>query len=330
MAVLIIVTITPILFVEMGCRGSQQIQKKPVYLTDSEHHRPETRTLLTYPEWHIVYAYEGYAETLTNSAPHSFPFSKAVFGFWSSLCALTQEADKLGEIGVGIKSTIYTIGVSFTFEMAIKAFYEESLGRLFSLTSHSVQDDIERDMAHEYARFLNQTPWYKFDFDAWQDTLSAAPKPSLRAWERFIILSIEWKVKAAYAKLIAKAVDSVGPDETTMLIAYSGAVEIGQKVRSTGDVNISKVDRYRAFTDEIQAKLGQDLTILEIAGNDQILISVVGQNYGSQSDFQVIYETKRIGFEDKRFLLLIQIPSLITTSRKIQEQGAKVEHIYDY
>ena len=173
--VLLFLLALPVLIVETACRGTSVAQNRPSYITAPSDHRPEARTYLTYPEWHIVYAYEGYAEALKNGNPQDFPYAKSVFGFWSSLCALTKEADTLGKAGFNAKSTIYTIGVSFTLEMAAKALYEETIGRIASWAGPSPQDETEAEMAAEYAEFLQQIPWYKFDFDAWVEKLRQAP-----------------------------------------------------------------------------------------------------------------------------------------------------------
>ncbi|MEM6596394.1 MAG: hypothetical protein AAF672_16520, partial [Pseudomonadota bacterium] len=128
---LVLVCALPILAVETMCRGAPLPQTTAQYITQNT--RPEARTYMVYPEWHIVYAYEGYAEALKTGHPHNFPYLQAITGFWTSACALTEKADELGEAGFNSKATIYTIGASFTLEMLFKAAYEETIGRLFTL-----------------------------------------------------------------------------------------------------------------------------------------------------------------------------------------------------
>ena len=41
-------------------------------LLDAEWQRAESRTLTTYPEWHIVHAYDDYARVITDGDPHEF------------------------------------------------------------------------------------------------------------------------------------------------------------------------------------------------------------------------------------------------------------------
>ena len=194
---LILIIALPILWVETLCRGTALPQAQAQFITQDT--RPEARTYMVYPEWHIVYAYEGYAAALKTGHPHDFPYVKAITGFWSSACALTKKADELGDAGFNSKATIYTIGASFTLEMLFKAAYEETIGRLFALAAPSPQDGVEADMAQDYATFLQQTPWYKYDFPTWSDTLWQAEPVGLRGWERRLALSLEWVAKTQYA-----------------------------------------------------------------------------------------------------------------------------------
>ena len=328
---LIFVTAAPILFVETSCRGQQEPQKNATYITDPLDQRPEARTLLTYPEWHIVYIYEGYAQALTKGPPHTFPYLASIIDFWKSLCVLTEKADTLGNAGFNSKATIYTIGVSFTLEMAAKALYEETFGRIASLTSSGAHDQIEREMAHKYADFLQQTPWYKFNFSLWNAKLWATPAKSLRDWERRIALTTEWKVKSVYAGLIAKAVADIGQDELTMLIAHTGDVLGQSQTSDEAGVLISEVPRYRVFTKIAEEIAFSGHDILEIAGNDDILVTVIATDIPNiPSSAQVIYQTRRPGFKDRRLLILIKVNQLAQLIRTLNLHGQSLEHVYDY
>ncbi|PTX58073.1 hypothetical protein C8N43_2749 [Litoreibacter ponti] len=337
---LIAVIAGPILYTETMCRGEQLDQAEAQYITDPEWQRAEARTYLTYPEWHIVYAYEGYAEVLSRADPHNFPYLQAITGFWSSLCALTEKADELGPAGTDAKLTIYTIGASFTLEMAFKALYEETIGRLASLTSEtSPQDKVEAEMAADYATFLQEVPWYKYDFDGWHAKLMAAPIEGVRSHERRIALGLEWKAKAAYARVIAQAAGAVGADELTMRIAIQGASPADLQtfpeitvILQDGDTIIAEVPRYRTFTKMVERMVvpGSDARIVEIAGNDDILLS-----FHSRSDpvfpdnLDVISVTGRPGFHDQtRALVVMKVRDLHTLGPALKLNA--LEHIYDY
>ena len=113
LAVLLIALILtlPVLRNETMCRGTPQPQDHAPIVGQT---RPEERTFTTYPEWHIVHAYEDYARVITQADPHDFGYLRAITGFWSSLCPLTELADQHGGFTTQSKMTLYTIGISFT------------------------------------------------------------------------------------------------------------------------------------------------------------------------------------------------------------------------
>ena len=337
---LVLLIAAPIAYTETMCRGTPLEQAKATYITDPEWQRPEARTYLTYPEWHIVYAYEGYAEVLKRADPHNFPYTTAITGFWSSLCAVTEKADELGEAGLDAKLTIYTIGASFTLEMLFKAAYEETIGRVASWTSDtSPQDKVEMAMAVDYAKFLQEIPWYKYDFDGWYTKLMAAPTEGLRSYERRIALGIEWKAKAAYARVIAKAAGALGADELTMRIAiqniaptYLEAFPEITIIRVEGDTIIAEVPRYRTFTRLVEKLIIRNnrARIVEIAGNDDILVSLDARaNPVLGDELNVLSITNRSGFYERtRVLVALKIDQLHTLTPTLKLSG--LEHIYDY
>ncbi|TDT73747.1 hypothetical protein BDE40_2522 [Litoreibacter halocynthiae] len=340
MLALVLLIAAPIAYTETMCRGTPLEQAEARYITDPTWQRAEARTYLTYPEWHIVYAYEGYAEVLKRADPHNFPYTKAVTGFWSSLCALTEKADELGKAGTDAKLTIYTIGASFTLEMLFKAAYEETIGRIASWTSDtSPQDKVEMAMAADYATFLQEIPWYKYDFDAWYAKLMAAPTEGIRSYERRIALGIEWKAKAAYARIIAKAAGAVGVDKLTMRIAIQGVTPDDLKaypeitvISGEGGTIIAEVPRYRTFTKLVEKLLFDysQARIVEVAGNDDILISLDARpNPVLRDDLNVLSITNRVGFYERtRVLVAMKVDQLHTLTPTLKLSG--LEHIYDY
>ncbi len=333
---LVLIIAGPILYVEFACRGEPLAQAEPAYITDPDDRRPEARTYMVYPEWHIVYAYEGYAETLKTEAPHGFGYLSAVAGFWSSACGVKAKADELGEAGFASKATIYTIGASFTLEMLFKAAYEETIGRIARLAGTSPQDGIEADMAADYATFLQQVPWYKYDFDAWTTRLWEAPVEGARSWERRLALGLEWKAKAAYAKVIAEAAAAVGADQLTMKIAVDGVSETWLASQPdvqilSSDPLIAEVPRYRVFTTLVRALTAEGGTLLEIAGNDDILLSYLGETPPEVTNTaEIISDTPRASFRERRYLIATKVTDLTALVKLLGDQRGLLEHIYDY
>jgi FAD/FMN-containing dehydrogenase len=100
----------------------RELDPELLLLSDPNFHRREANTYLTYPEWHIVYAYDGLAETLKAGDEHAFDYIESIAGFWRSTCSLMRRADRHGGADWPTRSMIHTIGVSFTAEMALKRF----------------------------------------------------------------------------------------------------------------------------------------------------------------------------------------------------------------
>ena len=348
LGVLVLALAVPVIWVETSCRGEARSQTEPRIVTEPEHRRPEARTLLTYPEWHIVYAYEDLAATLAEGDPHRFAYGPAVAGFWSALCAVTREASAYGPAGLDAKATIYTIGTSFTLEMAAKAAYEETLGRLAALTRPgraTPQDAVEAEMAAIYGAFLHQTPWYRFDFPDWADRLWAAPLPDwghgrLRGVERRLAVGAEWWAKSLYARLLGAAAGAMGGDEARMRVHLTGlskdalaALPDIVLVAEAGDGVVLDVPRYRAFTGLLASIAGAGGRVTEIAGNDDILLTVLASGSGvpgAVPGARVLARIERPGFAEDRLLVMAEVGRLTEVIRALDAEGLRLEHVYDY
>ena len=169
MALLLILLLPPVGYVELACRGTATTETYQPLITDPAFQRREANTYLTYPEWHIVYAYDGLAAALKAGDEHQFDYAASVKRFWSSTCALMRVADAHGGADWDTRSMIHTIGVSFAAEMALKAAYEETIGRATAWLrggAKTPQDQAVAAMAADYAAFLRQTPWYQIPVHA--------------------------------------------------------------------------------------------------------------------------------------------------------------------
>lgn len=339
---LVILLLLPVGYVETLCIAEPEDQAYTPRMTDPAFLRAEANSYLTYPEWHIVYAYEGLANVLKTGDDHEFGYARSVVGFWSSFCALNREADRHGGADVATRRTIHVIGVSFTLEMGMKAFYEETVGRVFALVrgaEKSPQDRYSAEMADEYGRFLHQTPWYKYDFDGAVMKLWAEPVTSLRSWERRLALGGEWKAKAGYAEVIAGAVAATGQAQLSIRSLVAGipatdlqAVPDITVVEDRGaDGILIETPRYRAFTVILQQIAERKGSVLEIAGNDDIMVSALGPAAPSQLGFAtVISDINRDGFDGRRLLLQAKVRDLPALFDELRAAELQLEHVYDY
>ncbi len=336
--------VSPALYVKALCHGDLQDQTFAPSIKDTQKQRAEANTYLTYPEWHIVYAYDGLAEKLKTGDEHRFDYLRSVWGFWQASCALTAIADEHGGADTSTRLTIATIGVSFTLEMGLKAAYEETLGRLAAWwrgPQKSPQDIVARDMAIDYAAFLRQTPWYKYPFRQSLEALWAAPvDDTVRGWERRLALGAEWKAKIAYASAIAGAVEATGQAKTTIFSIVSGLtpdalmqIDDVRIVSSNDDGVLVETPRYARFTRILVQLAKAGGTIEEIAGNDDIMLSVTvasGQDPELLRSGEVISRLERTGFETERVLVSVKVKDLGDILRQWPVADPGIEHIFDY
>lgn len=335
---LIAVLLAPVVYTEFDCRGQANVKPYDPIIKNAEFQRNEAATFLTYPEWHIVHAYDNYAKVIADGDPHHFNFFNSISGFWSSACKLTELADTYGGADQQTRGMIYVIGVSFTAEFGAKALYEETLGRLFATlrgNEHSPLDIASAKMARDYAQFLQQVPWYKYDFPKDRAILSEQSDGSLRDRERNIALGLEFATKTSYAKVIAEAVAATEQAKLTIRSVVTGltadqlaGIDDITLLNMSDDNALIETPRYRAFTyilQEIALKGGE---IKEIAGNDDIMLSVLSNI--PQTDHTGI-ELPRQGYDDYRYLYWMPVHALAGTIRKFDASKAvRLEHIYDY
>jgi hypothetical protein len=339
----VVALLSPVAYVELACRGTPSgVAYKPL-ITDAAFQRSEANSYLTYPEWHIVYAYEGLAEKLKTGDDYTFDYFSSIGGFWSSACALTRTAGEHGAADFNTRGTMHVIGVSFTAELILKALYEETLGHMFALLrgpEKTAQDIYAAEMAADYAAFLQQTPWYKYDFRKATTALWAKPVDTLRGFERRLALGLEWRGKAAYAGVIANAVQAAGEAALTIRSLVSGipvdqlaAIEGVKIIQSQTQGVLIETPRYRAFT-KILTKIAMDGgTIVEIAGNDDVMVTAIaakGAPFHTPTGVKLIQAVLRDGFDSKRILLDVRMSELAPLIRTLSTGDVRLEHVYDY
>jgi len=341
--VALVLLLVPVVYVELACRGDQRTDKSTPLITDPAFQRQEANTYLTYPEWHIVYAYDGLAQALKTGDEHAFDYASSVTGFWRTACVLMRVADEHGGADGATRQMIHTIGVSFTAEMGAKAAYEETLGRFTAWlrgSDKTPQDDVVAAMATDYAAFLRQTPWYQYPFQRERRKLWAAPVHGwLRGWERRLAIGSEFTAKRVYASAIAGAVAATG--EATLVIRTVVAGLDARTLASIRDVTVVRTaqtgveietPRYDRFTQILSEIARRGGTIREIAGNDDIMVTLTlpPDRPAQLSTGTVITRLKRDGFASDRVLVSLKVTNLATLLRTFPLGDPGVEHVFDY
>ncbi len=332
---LVALLLSPIVWIETACRPSGDTIAYDSIVTDPAWQRDESRSLMTYPEWHIVHAYDDYARVIRDGDPHDYGFVSGIGGFWSSLCALSKASGPHGGFSSS-KATIYTIGVSFTAELALKALYEETIGRIATWArgpDHAPLDTLSAEQAAAYAKFLQQVPWYKWDFTSDVAALKSARTTSLRDRERAFALGLEYGAKAQYAGVIAAAVASVGADQLTLRMLLTGmsanALEQieGITIIAQHPQGIEiETPRYRVLTHLLDKLAGQGANFIEIAGNDDIMLTAIS----SVPYPDALHSFQRQGYGDQRHLIALKVTNLADTLRRFDATPISLEHIHDY
>lgn len=336
LALIVASLLLPVGYVELACKGTPQDNTYAAVLPQ-ENHRPESRTLLTYPEWHIVHAYDDYARVIKTGDPHEFGFARGISGFWFSLCTLSERSAHHGGFPWETKQMVYTIGISFTAEMLAKAAYEETFGRLSAALrgdKRAELDDVSARQAADYAGFLQQVPWYKWNFRRDASELTDDNTGGLRNIERRLALGLEYRVKAAYAGVIEQAVAQVGADELTLRMVVTGASPADLSALEGVTVIAERAEgieietpRYRTLTHLMQAMAVNDIDFVEIAGNDDILLTATSPDPETQT---ALFSFERQGYGDWRHLIILKVQDLGAFLRAVDESGLTIEHIHDY
>ena len=339
----VIALLSPVAYVELACQDEPAGTSYAPLITDSRWQRQEANSYLTYPEWHIVFAYDGLAHTVAAGDEHRFDYVSSITNFWRSTCALTRVAGQHGGADWGTRSMVHTIGVSFTVEMLAKAAYEETIGRLtawFRGSQKTPQDQAVTKIAADYAAFLRQTPWYEYPFHRKAQELWAAPiDQHVRGWERRLGIGLEFEAKAGYARVLAGAVAATEPARLTIrsvisglnaasLRAIDGVTVIGAR---GGGVEI-ETPRYAAFTRILAGIARRGGTVKEIAGNDEIMASLTALP-GASSDAipgTTLLRMRRDGISGERLLVNVRVRDLraLLTAHPIGDPG--LEHLFDY
>ena len=354
-AILIALTVLlPLAYIEGTCRPSSGIAAASApavtlpAIDEPGYRRKLNNTFFTFPEWYIVYSFEDFGRFLDRSSESQFNYLGHIFGFWRSFCTINRAVPASGDSLTEVKTMIYIIGVSYSVEYAVKGFYENTIGRVFEWIrgeKRTPQDEFGRAVLQDYAAFLYTVPWYKYPFREKLDGLMAisAPTPSsLRSRERDFALGAEYLVKIGYASLIQKALDAGGDDEARdiMFVVATLPPEVLAKeprikpIRAlTPQWQLVQTPRYKDFTEVLQGLLDQGIGVAEIAGNHDILVTVIAPD-AAKLDIKGTTELFSLGLDARpgfrRAGLKARIDQLVDINRELKAKGASIEHFYDY
>ena len=358
--VLIVILAMPALYIGIGCQGDMDEGSSvtaPLISADARaaadalpHYPPdEERAYLTFPEWYIVYTSQDYARFIDQHYPSGFSFFRSAGEFWTSYCAVNRHVSPRYAFNAGTHVMIYVIGISHSVEYVLKGVYENTIGRvseIFAPDPPTAEDLFARLFATEYGDFLNTIPWYDYPFasrlmELW-DNVGFSGDGQARKIERRFALSLELAVKAAYGWLIKGGTESVYEPADVEIHALmrhvpidTAAVDERIKIDQTFNdaTQLVTLPRYEPFTEIVGKLADTDAEFLEIAGNDEILISVAANDewVAPPEAGGVLFAVSNLsGGGGKRVALSVPVTGLMAAVRAIRQSGARFEHIYDY
>jgi len=311
--------------------------------------RGEEQTYLTFPEWYIVYSAEEYAASLQKNPPSKFPYFRSVGQYWKSYCNIYAVTRNEYPLNFGYHVILFVIGGSFSAENITKGVYENTVGRVTELLSAKELTDEDRyaqKVAAEYGNFLHTIPWYEFPFreklkELWSQTDLWGKNP-IRKLERKMILSLEYGFKSLYGWIIKGGTKTAyAPAE---LEIYAVVENLDEKtleensqsrmIENIGsDYSIVALPRYEAFTLMVPRLIDSGTRFVEIAGNDDILISVIAQKNWifDSSDGRELFSMPVLADQNfNRIVVNVPVKNLHKIIDYLNNKNIKLEHIYDY
>ena len=311
------------------------------------YYRDEGQSILTVPEWYLVFNPKEYADFLeAGNNPSDFPFYASINEYWKLYDRSQKLVSQAYPFNEEYNVMLQVIGVSVTMEYAGKMIYENTVGEIFSwFANDSISAKEQTIIAAQraYSDFIYHTAWYEFEFLPWVKKVWQASGSNgaswLRKWERTLFFTFEFTIKAGYAQLLEWAAKASYEEPVTDIyllvsssqpINPSGSVKI---IAQQDDEEIIGITRWGEFTTTILNLSNSDIQIIEIGGNDEIAVSVLkneGQNFNF-SNGDLLYESAVVTDGNlKREVYWLPVDQLLGFVRTAQENNVVVEHVYDY
>lgn len=314
-----------------------------------DYKKGEEQTLLSLPEWYLVFNPNEYADFLrSGNNPSDFPFMASIDEYWSLYDRVTRLTDDLYPKNSEYQIMLWVIGVSTTAEYVAKSAYENTIGRLtrWAASSDTAEDLLLQEAHSAYGELINYEPWYKFPFwsyvgRAWGDTPFFGEN-FIRKTERKMLITAEFGFKALYAKAIAYGAESAyGPSSggvTMHVIADAAAIETFdpriEVVKDFGDGDvIVQMPRWGEFSELMPLLADADVRFVEISGNDEIVMSTLAEASSSSqpSGSRLLFTSPVVSPPGReRSVYLVPVEDLDHALRSLQPSGIELEHLFDF
>jgi hypothetical protein len=214
---------------------------------------------------------------------------------------------------------------------------------LFSNDSISEKERMIISAQRAYSDFIYQTAWYEFKFMPWIKKVWTASDSTnasgIRKWERTLFFTFEYSFKALYAQLIewaAKGSYEVPVTNIYLLASSKEPITATQDlkiIKEQGNKRLMGITRWGAFTSTVKTLCNKDIQIHDIAGNDEIVVSIILKK--SQplvfNKMNVLYKSAIVTHPDlTRLVCLVPVTELVPFICYVKSNSIEVEHVFDY
>jgi len=312
-----------------------------------DYYRPESKTYLTLPEWYIVYSTDEYAAFLQKNSSSDFPYFRAVGQYWQSYIDVCNEIQGRYPFNGDSQFTLGFIGISFTAENMLKGAYEGTIGRFTDWISSDTPTEEEvyaAQVAQEYGEFLHMTPWYFFPFTEklqglWEIDLWG--RDPIRKWERKFALTIEYGGKVLYGGFTNLGAQATygGADVEKIHAVTTGTTDNMlsddlEVVETIDNTQLVRITRFEYFSDTVPGLMEREMRFVEIAGNDEILFTLIGSQ---DADYSFEYGTYLFDLpiltQDglTRVAVKVSVADMDSFLDELKgREDVQFEHMYDY
>lgn len=301
------------------------INKNP--LTPKIDVRPADQTLLTYPEWFLVFSPEEQANYFKQHTATTFPYMSHTAQIWQSYTIVNNQIKNNYPTNTGYHFMIWVIGTSASAEYLIKAWYERIIGRITDTGEPiTAEDKFNAKYMQDYVDYIKDNPWYAFDFghrlkELWRTT-SFFDNNFLRKIERKYFLTSELLVKYAYGKLIGLGTKQV----------YDVALPTTAVVLENN--RILYLPRYDKFAKAAIKIANSGHSFREIAGNNAAILLTVLVPMNNTFDFEsakpIFIQPISANHTAQRIALVIPVTKLSLLLKQLDSNKINIEHIFDY
>lgn len=309
--------------------------------------RSPATTYLTLPARYTVYSAEEYASFVKSRAPSRFPYFAAVGQSWRYYKGACRATKRVYPFDPGAHARLGIGALSFSMENAVKGTYENTVGVVAEGVGfyHTDEDVFARKTAREYADFVRAAPWYDFPFGSkliglWKDTSLWGPDPA-RKWERRLVLSGEYAVKASYGRLVRWSRGR--PDRPEDLVIHAWIDDAPERIFADNRIQkvktvaphsfIVTVPRSEAFTQIVTALAKQGVRFRDVAGNDDILVTAIAPrawDYRLAIGGVLLSEEILTNPAAKRIAVRAPVSGLPAILTELNRGGASLEHFHPY